>query len=90
MLLPKYSIRTLFYIMLGCALFALLIAGAMRGSLWALGIAVAIGSLFVVALIHGSMFLVTMVLAQYGPGRKPTVKAEQGHEPRAPLPEAPH
>jgi hypothetical protein len=90
MLLPKYSIRTLFFIMLGGSLFALLIAFAVRGSMWALGMAVGIGSLFFVALVHGGMFLVTVVLVDFGPGRKSPTKFAPVEEPRAPEPEAPH
>lgn len=90
MLLPKYSIRTLFFIMLAGALFALLISGAMRGSMWALGVAAGVGSLFFVALLHGGMFLVTVLLAKHGPGSKPSAKIVPALEPRAPMHEAPH
>jgi hypothetical protein len=90
MLLPRYSIRTLFYIMVGVSLFALLITFAMRGSMWSLGIAAAIGSLFFVAFMHAGMFLVTGVLADIASRRKLPAQIEEPQAPRSPLPEAPH
>jgi hypothetical protein len=88
MLLPKYSIRTLLLIMVGVALFALLITYALRGSTWTLGVAVAIGSLGFVLLLHAGMFLAIALLAKILPGRKS--RAPFATVPRAPLPEAPH
>ena len=90
MLLPKYSIRTLLYIMVGVALFALLIPYAMRGSLWMLGIAVGIGSLGFVALLHAGMFLVMHLLARYSPRYQTPADDRSADVPRSPLPEAPH
>ena len=89
-LLPKYSIRMLLLITVGVAVFALLITYAMRGQMWAVGLAVAVGCLFVVTLVHAGLFLIVSLLANIVPERKAASETERSTLPRAPLPEAPH
>jgi hypothetical protein len=90
MLLPKYSIRLLLMITVGVALFALLITYAMRGYLWTLGVAVAVGSLFIVAVMHLALFLAVSLTAQLSQRRTSTGGREPAADPPAPLPEVPH
>ena len=63
MFAPKYSIRTLLLLMAVFAVYFLFVGFAFQGYAWAVGISVAVGSLAVVAAVHGLLFLGCWALA---------------------------
>lgn len=71
MLIPRYSIRSIFLIMAGCAVLFLLIGLGLRGHAWAGATAVGIGSLLLVMLVHAALFSLCWIVAGRIPIRKP-------------------
>ena len=63
MLIPRYSMRWLLLATTVFAGYSLLVSVAIRGQSWAAGIAIALGSLFLVMFVHAMFFLVSFMLA---------------------------
>lgn len=63
MLIPRFSLRALLIATAVCAVFSLVLAGAVRGQPWAIGMTAGLGSLVVVFLLHPLAFAVASVLA---------------------------
>jgi hypothetical protein len=62
MLIPRFSIRWLLIITTVFAGYSLLIKIAVDGQAWAAGIAIALGSLFLVMFVHAAFFLASWTL----------------------------
>lgn len=58
MLLPRFSMKTILATMTGSALVFVIVGQAVRGSAWALGISMAIGSVVLALSIYALMFLI--------------------------------
>jgi len=70
MLVPRFSIRTLLF-MLTIGAVACLIAGmAYRGLYWAWGVTIGLASLLVAALVHAALFGVIWIFAQITGAKK--------------------
>jgi asparagine N-glycosylation enzyme membrane subunit Stt3 len=63
MLLPRYSLRWLLGLMTACSVLFLVMARAYEGKQWAIAVSVAIGSLVVVAIVQGLVFLLGLLSA---------------------------
>ena len=61
MLIPRFSIRALFIATAACAVFSLVIAGAVRGQPWAIGMTAAFAALLAVMLLHPLAFGLALV-----------------------------
>jgi Na+-driven multidrug efflux pump len=64
MFAPRYSIRTILIVMTGLAFYFLLAGLGVRGHAWAGGIAIGVGSLLVVALVHAAFFYLFWTIGQ--------------------------
>lgn len=65
MLLPRFTIRTLFVAMAGGALFSVAVGAAVRGQHWAWGVAAGVLSLAVAALVHAACFGIVWLFVQW-------------------------
>jgi hypothetical protein len=63
MLLPRFSIRSILSVMAICAVYFLTVGLAIRGSIWAAGVAIALTSLALTALVHAALFGVCYYIA---------------------------
>ncbi len=67
MLLPRFSIRTLLWLLTLAAIASVVVGMAVRGAEWAWGISLGLLSLFLTALVHAAWFGVVWILAQISP-----------------------
>lgn len=63
MLIPRFSLRALLIAMAVCAVFSLVIAGAVRGQPWAIGMTAGVAGLASLLLFHPLAFAVAAMLA---------------------------
>lgn len=63
MLIPQYSIRSLFIITAACGVVCLILSLAVAGHAWAISVSVAIGSLLLVLLLYAVFFLAVWLVA---------------------------
>lgn len=63
-LLPRFSIRTLFWLITASAFVFVIVGMAARGHTWAWGASIAILSLVVVALTHAALFFVAWLFGR--------------------------
>ena len=80
MLIPRYSLRTLLIATAACALFSLVVADAVRGKPWAIGMTAALSALGVVFLLHPLAFAMAALFASV---RKQLTPPPQGTSPFA-------
>ncbi|HZL88085.1 MAG TPA: hypothetical protein VFB96_06880 [Pirellulaceae bacterium] len=64
MLIPRFSIRALLVVTALCALFSLVIAGAVRGQPWAIGVTAGIASLGTLLVFHPLAFALARYFAR--------------------------
>ena len=64
--IPQFTIRGLMGITTGCAVVFSIVALAMRGYLWALGVSVAIGSLVLFMLVSAGLFAIVWIFSVVG------------------------
>lgn len=64
MLLPRFSIRTLFMLLTLAAVASVVVGMAVRGAEWAWGISIGLLSLLLTALVHAAWFGIVWMLAQ--------------------------
>jgi hypothetical protein len=64
MLLPKYSIRALLAITTLWAVFAAVVSQAFMGSVWAMAVSLAIGSVLLAAVLYTCLFCVAWLGSQ--------------------------
>ena len=69
-LLPRFSIRTLFWTITISAFAFVVVGMAARGQTWAWGVSIALASLVITALVHAAWFGVVYVFAQLLTGRQ--------------------
>ncbi|MCI0335504.1 MAG: hypothetical protein L0228_20040 [Planctomycetes bacterium] len=73
-LLPRFSIRTLFW-MITASAFAFVVAGmAARGQDWAWGVTIGLASVLIAALVHAAWFGVVWLFAQLPSARPKDVR----------------
>ena len=65
MLIPRFSLRWLLGLTTLCAGVSLVLASAVRGEVWALGVSAAIAGLVLVALLHVGTFFVAWLVALF-------------------------
>jgi hypothetical protein len=63
MLIPRFTLRWLLGLTAVCAAVSLILGAAVRGEIWAIGAAVGLASVAVVALLHIATFLATWLLS---------------------------
>jgi hypothetical protein len=63
MLIPRFSLRSLLIATAVCAVFSLVIAGAVRGQPWAVGMTAGFAALLAVMLLHPLAFGLAAILA---------------------------
>ena len=85
MLIPRFSLLTLFVGMTLLTGFFYLVARAVRGDHWALGVTLGLGSLILVFVVHAGLFLLAFVWDRLMQRIRP--QASSQIEP--PLPQAP-
>ena len=85
MFVPRYSIRAILLITAGFAVFFLLIGLGIRGHTWAGAVAVGIGSLAFVAIVHAAFFSLCWALANRPPQRGLTTSTEHKLPPPEPF-----
>jgi hypothetical protein len=56
MLLPRFSIRTLFWLVTASAVMFVVVGMAARGRDWAWGISIGLASILITALVHAAVF----------------------------------
>ena len=61
MLIPRFSLRALLIATAVCAVFSLVLAGAVRGQPWAIGMTAALGAFLAVMLLHPLAFGLALV-----------------------------
>jgi hypothetical protein len=77
MLIPQFSIRWLLGLTVVCAVIFSIVGLAVRGSRWAMGMSIGIGSLVLLMAVYAGMFFLVWVASQYtrrrgrGSGRSP-------------------
>ncbi|MCC7474425.1 MAG: hypothetical protein IT425_03450 [Pirellulales bacterium] len=64
MLLPRFSIRTLFLLLSFVAIVSIIVGTAVRGEYWAWGVSIALLSLLLVALVHAALFAIMWVFTR--------------------------
>ena len=64
MLLPRFSLRNILWIVTLCAAIFFINGFAYRGELWAIGVSVAIGSIVVFALFHAAFYGIALGLSR--------------------------
>jgi hypothetical protein len=69
--IPQFTIRWLLGLMTVCGVIFSIVALAMRGHLWALGISVALGTLVLFMLIAACLFLIVWIFTGFGTSRNP-------------------
>jgi hypothetical protein len=69
MLLPRFTIRTLFVMLTACAVVAVVIGTAFRGQNWAWGVSIAVASLGLTAIVHAAWSGLVSVIAQLAPAK---------------------
>ncbi|MCC6126784.1 MAG: hypothetical protein IT426_17615 [Pirellulales bacterium] len=79
--IPQFTIRWMLGLMTGWAMVFSIVALAMRGHLWALGIVVGLGTLVVFMLIGALLFSVVWIFAGFGGSR--AAKPSLGETPFA-------
>jgi hypothetical protein len=75
--IPQYTLRTLFIITTGCAVFCSIAAYAMRGYLVALVISVCVGAAVVLMLVGAAFFSLVWILSCLGAVRTAQTRADQ-------------
>ena len=83
MLIPRYTIRWLLGLTTFCAAGSLVLAAAVRGEAWAIGVAVGLGSLVLLALLHMGAFLMAWSISRIG-SVSTSQRATAGASPFAP------
>jgi hypothetical protein len=63
-LLPRFSMRTLFWLVTGSAFVFVVVGMATRGAPWALGVSIAVLSLVVTLLMHAAWFFAVSVFGR--------------------------
>jgi hypothetical protein len=63
-LLPRFSIRTLLWLVTGCALVFVVVGMAGRGETWAWGVSLGVASLLLTAMIHAAWFYVVWLFGR--------------------------
>jgi hypothetical protein len=63
MLIPRFSLRALLIATAVCAVFSLVIAGAVRGQSWAIGVTAGFAALVAVMLLHPLAFGLALILS---------------------------
>ena len=64
MLIPRFSLRWLLGLITFCAVISLVLAGAVRNQVWAVGVLAALASLGLVAVLYVTAFLAAWLVAQ--------------------------
>jgi hypothetical protein len=64
MLLPRFSIRTLFWLVTASAVVFVVVGMAARGREWAWGVSIGLASVLFTALVHASVFWAVWVFGQ--------------------------
>ena len=73
--IPQFTIRWLLGLMTVCGVVFSIVALAMRGHFWALGISVALGTLVLFMLIAACLFLIVWLFTGFGASRNRTPDA---------------
>ncbi len=93
MLIPRFSLRALLIATAVCAMFSLVIAGAVRGQEWAIGVTAGVIALAAIVLFHPLAFALAAVMAgirrQMTPPPAGTSPFATAGPPRQVLPPAP-
>lgn len=63
-LLPRFSIRVLFWVITICALACVILGLAARGEVWALGASIGLASLVITALVHAAWFTLVWLFSR--------------------------
>jgi hypothetical protein len=63
-LLPRFSIRTLFWMITLSAFVFVVVGVGARGQLWAWGVSIGLVSLLFTVLVHGALFGLVWIFAQ--------------------------
>jgi hypothetical protein len=84
MLIPQFTLRTLLGITAGCAVVFSVLAFAVRGQPWAIGVSVAVGTVVVAMLVYAGLFGVLWLFSLIGAGR-----AARGRSPFRPAGSSP-
>jgi hypothetical protein len=63
-LLPRFSIRTLFWLVTASAVVFVVVGMAARGHDWAWGVSIGLASILFTALVHAALFLVVQLFGQ--------------------------
>ena len=85
MFVPRYSIRTILLVTAGFSIFFLIVGLGIRGHAWAGAIAVGIGSLVFVAIVHAAFFSLCWAFANRRPQRILTSSAKNKLLPPEPF-----
>jgi hypothetical protein len=64
MLLPRFSIRTLFWLVTASAVVFVVVGMAARGREWAWGVSIGLASILFTALVHAAVFCAVWVFGQ--------------------------
>ena len=64
MLLPRFSIRTLFWLITASAFVFVVVGMAARGHDWAWGVSIGLGSIVATALVHAALFGMVWLFGQ--------------------------
>jgi hypothetical protein len=63
-LLPRFSIRTMFWLVTGSAFVFVVVGMAARGHGWAWGVSIGLASVLFTALVHGAVFCAVWLFGQ--------------------------
>jgi hypothetical protein len=86
MIVPRFTIRTAFAVVTGCA-FLFLVAGmAYRGQTWAWGVTIGAVSLLISALVHAAWFGIVWLFTQLPSRPQPTDASAVSPRPRGIMP----
>jgi hypothetical protein len=75
--IPQFTIRWMLGLMTGWAIVFSIIALAMRGQLWALGVSVGLGVLVLFMLIGAALFALIWAVSLFGSGRNYEISADR-------------
>ena len=67
-MLPRFSIRTLFWLLTASALVFVVVGMAYRGQNWAWGVTIGLASILVTALVHAAWFGVVWLFGRIAVG----------------------
>ena len=63
-LLPRFSLRTLFWLVTACGIIFVVVGMAARGHDWAWGVSIGLASILFTALVHAGIFCMVSVFGQ--------------------------